>query len=181
MTKKNRIEYNNIIKDIINNDEFLKTKNDIHHGSNKYDHLIRVSKMSYIISKTFKLDVESTTRGAILHDFFIGTRKEKEENSYLNHPKTAVKNAKKYFEINEKEEDIIRTHMFHHVLIKKLCPLINVKEKATIRENKPNSKEAWIVSISDLIVSLVESLRFETSYIANMSLLVIISNLTIKW
>ena len=45
MTKKNRIKYNDIVKDIINNEVFLLTKNDIHHGSNKYDHLIRVSKL----------------------------------------------------------------------------------------------------------------------------------------
>lgn len=181
MTKKNRIKYNDIVKDIVNNEVFLLTKNDIHHGSNKYDHLIRVSKLSYTLANLLKLDVVSTTRGAILHDFFLGTRKSKEENSYLNHPKTAVKNAKKYFNINEMEEDIIRTHMFHHVLVKKICPLINIKEHAKISENKPNYKESWIVSISDMLVSFVESFRFEPSYIVNMSLLIIMSEFTIKW
>lgn len=78
MTKKNRIKYNDIVKDIINNEVFLLTKNDIHHGSNKYDHLIRVSKLSYTLANLLKLDVVSTTRGAILHDFFLGTRKSKE-------------------------------------------------------------------------------------------------------
>lgn len=79
------------------------------------------------------------------------------------------------------EEDIIRTHMFHHVLAKKICPLINIKEHAKIGENKPNYKESWVVSISDMLVSFVESFRFEPSYIVNMSLLIIMSEFTIKW
>lgn len=178
---KNKYIYEDIVNDIINNEVFLLTKNDIHHGTNKYDHLIRVSKLSYKLSKFFNLDVVSTTRGAILHDFFIGTRKEKEENSYLSHPLTALKNAKEYFNINRVEEDVIKCHMLHLVLLKKICPFIDIKEKASIKDNLPTYKESWIVSISDLLVSLVEMTRFEPSYIANMSLLIIMSIFTIKW
>ena len=173
MKKEYKLEYDNIVKDIINNEYFLKTKDDLHHGSSKYEHLVRVSKCSFIMAKMFNADVESTTRAALLHDFFFGGRKDKVENSYLNHPKTAVENAKKYFEINEIEENAIRTHMFHHVLIKKIFPFINRSEKAKIKDNKPKSKEGWIVCIADLLVSIVECQRFEFSYIANLSYLII--------
>jgi len=179
MKKEYNDEYNKIIGNIINNEEFLKTKEDLHHGTNKYDHLIRVSKCSFVIGKFLHANTESLTRAAILHDFFYGSRTEKEENSYLNHPKTAAKNAKKVFNITEFEEETIKTHMFHHVIIKKLLPFINIKEKADFKGNKPKSKEGWILCISDLLVSIHEAGRFELSYVANLSFLIILNILFI--
>ena len=32
------------------------------------------------------------------------------------------------------EKEAIKTHMFHHVLIKKIFPFVNRKEKASIKE-----------------------------------------------
>lgn len=180
MKKEYNDEYNKIIKDIINNEYFLKTKEDLHHGTNKYDHLIRVSKCSFIIGKLLHANVRSLTRAAILHDFFYGSRTEKEENSYLNHPKTAAKNAKEVFNISTIEEDTIKTHMFHHVILKKLIPFINIKEKANFKENKPKSKEGWILCLSDLLVSIHEAGRFELSYVTSLSFLVILNILFIK-
>ena len=180
MKKEYKLEYNEIIKDIINNEHFLKTKKDIHHGSSIYEHLLRVSKCSFILGKLFHADIKSVTRAALLHDFFFGTRKEKEENSYLNHPLTAANNAKFYFNINEIEENAIKSHMFHHALLKKIFPFINRKEKAKIKDNKPTSKEGWIVCLSDLLVSVMEVQRYEFSYIANLSYLVLINIVLMK-
>ena len=180
MKKEYENEYNELVKNIINNEQFLKTKNDLHHGSSKYDHLIRVSKCSFVLAKWLKADVLVTTKAAILHDFFFGGRKDKPENSYLSHPQTAANNAKKYFNITEKEEEIIKTHMFHHVLIKKIFPFINRHEKASIKENKPKSKEAWIVCISDLLVSIIECERFEFSYLVNLSYLILFNLIFFK-
>ena len=50
----------------------------------------------------------------------FGTRKEKPENSYLRHPVTASLNAQKYFNVSELESEAIKTHMFHHVILKKI-------------------------------------------------------------
>ena len=180
MKKEYKIEYDKITKEIINNKYFQKTKDDIHHGTNKYEHLIRVSKCSFIIAKLLKADIETTTRAGLLHDFFFGCRKAAKENSYLNHPITAAKNAKKIFNISKAEEDIIKTHMFHHIILKKIFPFLNRHEKAKVKENKPNSKEGWIVCISDLLVSIIECQRFEISYIANLSFLVLINIITFK-
>lgn len=180
MKKEYKLEFEYIVKDIINNEYFLKTKDDIHHGSNKYEHLVRVAKCSYVLSKILKADVKSSTRAGLLHDFFFGTRKEKVENSYLNHPITASKNAKKYFNVSKLEEDAIKTHMFHHVLTKKILP-INIHEKAKLNESKPISKEGWIVCISDLLVSMFEASRFELSYVANLSFLILFNIIFLKY
>ncbi len=175
MKKEYKLEYNEITKDIINNEYFELTKNDLHHGGSKYDHLIRVSKCSFVLGKFFKADIKSVTRAALLHDFFLGGRKDKVENSYLNHPKTAAENAKRYFNITPLEEEAIKSHMFHHVLIKKILPFINPTEKAKIKASKPKSKEGWLVCIADLLVSIKEVQVYEFSYIANISYLIILN------
>jgi len=153
-------EYYDIVSNIITSNEFKSLKNDTHHNTNKYDHLLRVSKLSYKIAKITKSDVKATTRAGVLHDFFFGGRKDCQANSYLNHPYTSANNAKKYFNITDFESDIIKTHMFHHTFFRSLFPFINPTEKVRIKEGKPKSKEAWIVCLSDLAVSAYEGLRY---------------------
>lgn len=173
-------EYKEITENIINNEQFKRTIDDFHHGSSKYEHLIRVSKCSFILGKIFRANIKSVTTSALLHDFFFGSRKSKKENSYLNHPKTAAKNAKIYFNINKLEEDAIKSHMYHHVIIKKIFPFINRHEKVKAKDVKPNSKEGWIVCISDLLVSIMETVRYEFSYAAKLSFLIIISSISLR-
>ena len=180
MTKKTNIEFENLVSDILENEYFLETKKDIHHGTSKYEHSIRVAKLSYNLSKIFKVDRKATARAGLLHDFFFGTRKEKPENSYLRHPVTASINAKKYFNVNELESEAIKTHMFHQVLLKKIFPFINRKEKASIKEFKPKSKEGWIICASDMIVSIMECERFQFSYVANVALLLVFNIIMFK-
>ena len=153
-------EYYDIVSNIITNEKFKELKNDTHHSTNKYDHLLRVSKLSYKIAKHTKADVEATTRAGVLHDFFFGDRKSSIQNSYLNHPYTSANNAKEIFNISDFESDIIKTHMFHHTFFRSIVPFINPSEKVKIKEGKPKSKEAWIVCLSDLLVSAYEGIRF---------------------
>lgn len=180
MTKKTNAEFESLVSDILENEYFLETKKDLHHGTSKYEHSIRVAKLSYKFSKIFKADTKSTARAGLLHDFFFGTRKEKPENSYLRHPVTASINAKKYFNVSELESEAIKTHMFHQVLLKKIFPFINRKEKASIKEFKPKSKEGWIICASDMIVSIMECERFQFSYVANVTLLLIFNIIMFK-
>ena len=56
----------------------------------------------------------------------------------INHPLIAKKNAIKYFGVNEKEQNIIESHMF---------PISNVV---------PKYKEAWLVTLSDKLVATLE-------------------------
>ena len=180
MTKKANIEFECLVSDILNNEYFLETKKDLHHGTSKYEHSLRVAKLSYKLGKIFKADVKSTTRAGLLHDFFFGTRKEKEENSYLNHPLTAADNAKKIFNVNETEYEAIKTHMFHHVLLKKILPFINYREKAGIKEFRPKSKTGWIVCVADLMISAVEVERFQFTYVANVALILLFNIIMFK-
>lgn len=132
MKRKYIDEYNKITENIINDKDFIITKNDMHHGLTKYDHLINVSKCAFVLAKIFNANVEVTTTGALLHDLFYGGRTDKEENSYLNHPYTASMNAKKYFNVSIEVQRCIETHMFHHVIIKKIFHLLIEKKKQVL-------------------------------------------------
>ena len=173
-------EYYDIVANIITNDDFKKLKEDTHHNTNKYDHLLRVSKLSYKIAKKTKCDVKATTRAGLLHDFFYGGRKDRQANSYLNHPYTSAQNAKEHFGITEHEADIIKTHMFHHTFFRSFIPFINPDEKVKIKDGKPKTKEAWIVCLSDLLVSAYEGIRFNLGGKMAVYLLFIYNFITLR-
>lgn len=92
----------------------------------------------------YKLDWISTIRGALLHDFFLYKFKKSLSVRILTdsikhaavHPLIALENARKYFELNEKEENIIKGHMFPFGM--------------------PKSREAWIVSYVDKYIAAFE-------------------------
>lgn len=135
-------EFNDIILPIISNKEYQRTKNCIHHGLNRYDHMIRVAYYSYKITKFFKLDYISTTRAALLHDFFFNDDNQNKSHLLISHPNMALNNSLRYFELNEKEEDIIKTHMF------------------PIGNKMPKYIESWIVDLVDDIASFYERFAF---------------------
>lgn len=166
-------EYKEICKDILEDEHFLSLKNEIHHGSNRYDHCKRVARLSFILSSIFKGNKETATRAGLLHDFFVGNTKNNEEVSYLNHPKVSVENAKKYFELSKSEESIIETHMYHYALTKKLLPFIDKGPAVNAKDYKPTSKEGVVVCISDLSVSIFECIVFKARYITCVYLLFI--------
>ena len=68
-------EYISVVKDILEHEEFNKTKNIVHHGLNRFDHCMRVSYYSYKIAKALKLDYEDVARAGLLHDFFFTNTK----------------------------------------------------------------------------------------------------------
>jgi len=177
---KDNYEYYRLAENILNNEYFLQLKKDNHHGTNKYDHCRRVSYVSFKLAKLFKADCKQTVRAGLLHDFFYGERTDKEENSYLNHPNTSAINAKKYFGISDKEAEDIRTHMFHHVLVKKIFPFVNHKEKAKIKDVKPKSKEGAIICLSDLLVSIYEFEKYRFQYGISLTFLFVLNLLTIQ-
>ena len=141
MTKKSKCEFDEYVCDILENKYFLETKKDLHHGTSKYEHSLRVAKLSYKLGKFFKADLRSVSRAGLLHDFFFGTRKENPENSYLRHPVTASNNAQKYFNVTELEREAIKTHMFHHVLIKKYFHLLIEKRKQQLKNLNQKAKK----------------------------------------
>lgn len=167
-------EYKEIARDILEDKNYELLKNDVHHGSNRYAHCKRVAYLSYLMAKLFKGNCHETVRAGLLHDFFYGNTHDV-ENSYFNHPKTSINNAKEYFQINKNEEDIIKTHMYHYALLRDLIPF--GKKEVKSKELKPTSKEGKIVCFSDLLVSVFECGIFKVRYSLSLYLIFIINNI----
>ena len=70
MTKK--IEYQSVVRDILDNEEFKKLYLEPHHGISRYLHVLRVSKIAFGFCKIFKVKrIREITRSALLHDFYF--------------------------------------------------------------------------------------------------------------
>lgn len=139
--------FNSCIQDIVKNEQFNKLKEEIHHGITRYDHSYRVAKWTHIIGKAIKMkNLEQTTRAALLHDFYVNDELTGSGPKRLGtHPETALENSLKYYELDNIQKDIIKTHMFP-------CNL-------TI----PKYKESWLVSTVDKVVGTYEMLRFKSA------------------
>lgn len=134
----------NIAIPIIEHEEYQKMRVIPHHDGSVFQHSLAVAYLSYRMSAKLKLDVVSTIRGALLHDFYLYKFKKRENKNLLaesyrhsrNHPKIAKDNALKYFDLNEKEIDIITNHMFPVGL--------------------PKCFESWITTLADKSLALLE-------------------------
>lgn len=139
-------EIDNIIKDILENEEFQKLKYENHHGITRYEHVYRVTKKTYDICKFFKMKkIKETTRAALLHDFYLDSQlSEYNSAEKLNkHANKALENSLKYFKLSKLQQDIIKSHMFP-------CNL-------TI----PKYKESWLVTLVDKNVAAYEMLKYK--------------------
>lgn len=159
-------EFIHIVNDILENEEFSKTKDIKHHGLSRYDHSLRVSYYSYKVAKSLHLDYRKAARGGLLHDFFLEDYKDKKikgkVKNLVNHPKKAVENSKKYFNISEIEEDIIRTHMF------------------PVSLKVPRYLESWFVVLIDDISAIYETINIkgkQLKYAFNFLILILLNYL----
>ncbi|MGL4369577.1 MAG: putative ABC transporter permease, partial [Spirochaetota bacterium] len=64
-------EYLDIVRDIMENEEFRKLANFSHHSTSILEHARYVSYLSYKIAKSLRMDYRSAARGGLLHDFFL--------------------------------------------------------------------------------------------------------------
>ena len=118
----------------------------IQHGNTTcLRHCISVAYCSLYIAEKFHLNVDkySMVRGALLHDYFLydwHMCKLKELHGF-HHPRIACENAKRDFELNPIEEDIIRKHMWPLTLL------------------LPVYLETWVVSMADKYCSMAETLQ----------------------
>jgi len=137
---------------IIEHDEYQKMRIIPHHHGSVFEHSLDVAYLSYRMASRLRLDVVSTIRGALLHDFYLYKFKKRENKNLLmegyrhsrNHPRIARENALKHFELNKKEQDIIANHMFPVGL--------------------PRSFEAWITTFADKSLALFEYSARALSY-----------------
>lgn len=159
-------EFNKIISPILSIEEFQKLEEISHHGITRLNHSLRVAYFTYKITKFLHLNSKEATEAALLHDFFLD--EVENENSILRlrkHPKYAVLNAKKYFELSDLQEDIIKCHMF------------------PITFTPPKYLESWIVDCIDDIASIYErsySTKNQLSAATTFIFLVIINFLRVR-
>jgi uncharacterized protein len=143
------IEYYECIKDLFNSDPVKLMNSFIQHGSTTtLEHSINVSYKSYKLAKLLKMDYKSAARAGLLHDLFLyDWHLEPKDNKLFQkhgftHPEKALNNANKYFDLNDKEKDIISKHMW---------PL-------TLRK-VPKYKESFLVSVVDKYSSCSETIN----------------------
>jgi len=155
-------DYTILVEDILENEEFNKLDAIEHHGTSRLKHSKRVSYYSYKVCKILHLDYIAAARAGLLHDFFFSDNERTKKDriiSVFTHPKKALKKAMEHFELNDKEQNIIVSHMFPINLI------------------LPEYIESWIVSTVDKIVGTYEFLEkysLKHMRVPNMYLLLLI-------
>lgn len=154
MNQKKYDEYLNIIKPIINHEEYIKRKKYRHHKDKTvYDHCFQVSFLAYKIAKPLpKVDEKSVAIAGMLHDFYdhpwMDNKVKKpffQKHGFV-HAREAKENAHKYFPelMNKKIDNMILRHMFPLNII------------------PPKYIESWIITIVDKIVSTEVFIQPET-------------------
>ena len=147
-------EFYTILNDIISNETVKKMKNfRQHYDTSTYEHCLNVSYISYKICKKLKLDYKAAARGAMLHDLFLYDWRANRNLSSLTrahafvHPKIALDNASKLFDLTKKEKDIIVKHMWPVTL------------------KLPKYPESFIVTFVDKYSAVKESFIFYNTYL----------------
>ena len=135
-----RIEFFNIISEIINNETVRKMKDYRQHcDTSCYTHCMHVAYYSYIIAKKLGLDYwrmkYRDPKNYGLHGFV--------------HPKIALRNALEQFELNVKEQDIIVKHMWPMTVV------------------LPKYKESYIVTLTDKYSAIREIYTYYLSKLRN--------------
>ena len=142
-------------RNIILSPEAQEMKKFTQHGKTSvFEHCLAVAKFSllyaYFIERTLKIEVDkdSLVRGALLHDYFLYDWhiKGKAEGIHgFSHPRTALRNADRDFELNDIERDIIVKHMF------------------PLTPHLPSFRESVIVGLADKWCAIAETFRIDIS------------------
>ena len=138
--------------DILTSESFRASDRNIQHGDvSVYEHSIRVAETAVELARGLRLKVSERelVRGALLHDYFLydwHTDGKDAGNVHPRlhgffHPGTALKNAKRDFDLTRRESDIIRKHMWPLTIVPPAC------------------REAWLVTAADKYASLMETLK----------------------
>lgn len=118
----------------------------VQHGQiSTYDHVVSVTRLSFYLNRRLHLGASDAelVRGAFLHDFYLY---DWHENAYFgrlhgyHHPKIALENAMRRYELTEVEKNIIKSHMWPLTLF-----------------SVPKCRAAFIVCLADKICSAYET------------------------
>ena len=119
----------------------------IQHGKTTvYAHSVRVACLCVRIAQAmpFHTDIRALVRGALLHDYFLyDWHMPHPDNKWhgFTHPATSERNARRDFELSERERDMIKKHMF---------PLTPIP---------PVHREGFILCLADKLSALKETIN----------------------
>lgn len=154
-----QLEFHSIISDIITNETVQKMKNfRQHYETSTYEHCFQVAYISYKISKKLGLDYKASARAGMLHDLFLYDWRNSKKLLNLKgfhafiHPKIALENASKLFNLSKKEKDIIVKHMWPVTL------------------SLPRYPESFLITIVDKYSALQESFLFYNKFLTKKKL-----------
>ena len=138
-------KYISIVKDILDNEKVQEMKYyRQHYNVNCFFHCLFVSYNTYLICKKHNYDYVSAARAGMLHDFFLYDWHEDKKKinrkglHAFTHGKSAYKNAIGIFDLNDKEKDIIKKHMW------------------PVTPSIPKYLETFIITYVDKIVTINE-------------------------
>lgn len=135
------------IRELAMQGRFYEEKEAMQHGSTTiYRHSVHVAYVSLFLMEKWQLpmDEASLVKGALLHDYFLYDWHENDASHRLHgfrHPGTALRNAMRDYNLNQREQNMIAQHMF---------PLTPIP---------PQCWEAWLVCLADKWCATEETLR----------------------
>ena len=144
---KNEEEFFRILKEVKKESRLQETDQYLQHGvTSVYRHSLAVAYFSCYLAEKMHLKVRTREmiRGALLHDYFLYDWHEKSgHHSWhgFTHPAAALQNASRFFNLTERERDIIMKHMWPLTL------------------KFPRYRESYIVCLADKLCSLQETFR----------------------
>lgn len=164
MSVKINREFELVVKDILDHNEFQELRHELHHGISRYSHSVRVAKKVYQFSKWFHWDCENTTRAALLHDFYFDKQLKdcSIAKTWCTHPNVALQNAKERFDLDERQENVIASHMFP------TCKVV------------PKYKESILVGMIDKGVSIYEQYRFKLGLVLGVWVIFLFNMITMQ-
>ncbi len=142
--------FDSLIDEIRKDEAYLRLKDYIQHGNiSTYAHCLRVARRSFDIARFFRIKVneKELLKGALLHDYFLYDWHYHGDKLHgYHHPHIAMENAKRDFGLTEREQNIIRSHMWPLTLT-----------------FVPKYREAALVCLADKICSVEETMKKDVS------------------
>lgn len=113
------------IEDLLESEKVQKMNEFTQHGdTTTFDHCLAVAFRSFRLCRKHNLDYRAAARGGLLHDLFLYDWHDKDTRGSLHgfyHPGIALKNADEIFNLDKKEKEIIKKHMWPLTVIPPRC------------------------------------------------------------
>lgn len=142
-------DYFDCIRDLIANSTVRRMDDFVQHGGvSTLEHCISVSYDSYVFCRKTGMDYRSAARGGLLHDLYLYDWHVSNSHHGMHaftHPYTALDNAMTVSDLNARERDIIKKHMWPLTVI------------------VPRFPETMVVSCVDKYCALVEFFKMKLS------------------